>query len=214
MKYDASHSTLPRSGIASPELLEHPVAIGPRAEIHIGSSIGAFSFVNSDTIIYRNVSVGRFVSFARNCEIGVANHPTSMLSTHSFQYSNWMFPKVEAYKFPRKAKFLAHEKTTIGHDVWIGAQSIIIAGVTVGHGAIVAANSVVTKDVPPYAIVGGSPAKIIRYRFSEDIISRLLEAEWWNRPLEELSKLDFNDIEACLEALDRSPTMQSAGNEE
>lgn len=200
-KYDASHSTLPKTGIASPELIEHPVAIGPRAEIHIGSSVGAFSFINSDTIIYRNTAIGRFTSFARNCEVGVAAHPTMLLSTHSFQYSNWMFPKVAAYKFPRSTKFLAHAQTIIGSDAWIGAQCVILSGVNVGDGAVVAANSVVTKDVPPYAIVGGSPAKLIRYRFSEDIVDRLLKAQWWDRPLEEITSLPFDDIEACLVAL-------------
>ena len=77
----------------------------------------------------------------------------------------------------------------IGNDVWIGARSIIMDGVSIGDGAIVAAGSVVTKDVPPYAVVGGSPAKIIKYKFSQDIIDRLEEIQWWNLPDEEITKV-------------------------
>lgn len=195
-------TTLPTSAnVKSPELIEHPVAIGYRAEIHDGSSVGAFSFINIDTVIYRNTEIGRFCSFARSCEIGAAGHPTTMLSSHSFQYSAWMFPKLPEYKFQRKTKYLAHPKTIIGHDVWVGAQSVVLAGVKIGHGAVIAANSVVTKDVPPYAIVGGTPAKIIRYRFSDDVIERLLKAEWWDLPFEQITKLPFDDIDACLTAL-------------
>lgn len=202
LPYDASASSIEKSAnIKSPELIEHPVAIGYRAEVHIGSSIGAFSFINIDTIIYRNTKVGRYCSFARGCEIGAANHPTTMLSTHSFQYSNWMFPKIEEYGFNRKTRFLDHPDTIIGSDVWVGAQCVIRAGVTVGDGAIIAANAVVTKHVPPYAIVGGSPAKLIRYRFEPEVIERLLLAKWWNKSIEELTDLPFDDINACLSAL-------------
>lgn len=74
------------------------------------------------------------------------------------------------------------EKVVINNDVWIGMKSTIMGGVTVGNGAIIAAHSVVTKDVPPYAVVGGVPAKIIKYRFTEDIIEGLQKSEWWNQP--------------------------------
>lgn len=196
-------SVLSRSAnIKSAEGLEHPVSIGHRVEVHVDVTVGAFSFINTDTVIYRNTKIGRFCSFARGCEIGAANHPTTMLSTHSFQYSGWMFPKVPGYTHPRSVRYLAHSFTEIGSDVWVGAQSIVKAGVKIGHGAVIAANSVVTKDVPPYAIVGGSTAKLIRYRFSEDIIERLLKAAWWDRPFNEISHLPFNDIEACLTALE------------
>jgi len=73
-------------------------------------------------------------------------------------------------------------KVTINNDVWIGMKSTIMGGVTVGNGAIIAAHSVVTKDVPPYAIAGGVPAKIIKYRFNEAIIEALQKAEWWKQP--------------------------------
>ena len=79
-------------------------------------------------------------------------------------------------------------KVTINNDVWIGMKSTIMGGVTVGNGAIIAAHSVVTKDVPPYAVVGGVPAKIIKYRFTEDIIEALQKSEWWKQPDDFLRK--------------------------
>lgn len=201
-KLDASHSQIEKSAnIKSPDGIEHPVSIGHRAEVHVDVSLGAYSFINTDTIIYRNTAIGRYCSFARGCEIGVANHPTTMLSSHSFQYSAWMFPKIEEYKFPRKTKYLAHTQTKIGSDVWVGAQSIIKAGVSIGHGAVIAANSVVTKDVPDYAIVGGSPAKLIRYRFDHLTILFLLQTAWWDLPFSVIKDLPFDDIKACVDKL-------------
>jgi virginiamycin A acetyltransferase len=74
--------------------------------------------------------------------------------------------------------------TVVGHDVWLGYSALVLPGVTIGHGAVVAAASVVTSDVPPYAVVGGNPARVIRPRFSEEDIERLLRAAWWNWPIE------------------------------
>lgn len=84
----------------------------------------------------------------------------------------------------------------IGNDVWIGANAIILQGVTIGDGAIIAAGAVVTKDVPPYAIVGGVPAKVIKYRFSDEVILKLLQIKWWDKPEEWIiQKLEkFTDV--------------------
>ena len=92
-----------------------------------------------------------------------------------------------------KKRFAKHEfdgilRTVIGNDVWIGKRAIIKAGVKIGDGAVVGAGAVVTKDVPPYAIVAGVPAKIIKYRFDEDTIAQLLKTKWWNLSDEELEK--------------------------
>lgn len=80
------------------------------------------------------------------------------------------------------------KKVIVGNDVWIGSRVMVVGGVTIGDGAVIAAGAVVTKDVPPYAVVGGVPAKVIRYRFSEDIVKFLEELEWWNLPESELKE--------------------------
>ena len=77
---------------------------------------------------------------------------------------------------------------TIGNDVWIGYEAVILSGVTIGDGAIIGTRAVVTKDVPPYAIVGGSPAKVLKKRFSDDIIEKLLKIKWWNWPVEKIAR--------------------------
>ena len=90
----------------------------------------------------------------------------------------------------------------IGNDVWLGYRATIMAGVKIGHGAIVGSHAVVTKDVPPYAIVGGNPAKIIRQRFSDSQIAALLDLEWWHWPLDKITRnvelLTGNDVDALL----------------
>lgn len=166
---------------------ESPVHISARCEIHDNCKIGARFFLNVSSIIYSKTTIGKFCTIARNCEIGVAGHPTTWLSTHSFQY-----------KYFTKCQYEAHDETIIGNDVWIGAKAIVGNGVKVGDGAIIAAGSVVTKDIPPYSIVGGVPAKIIRYRFSAQIIERLLSVRWWDIPIHQLKDVDFDNIENAL----------------
>ena len=105
------------------------------------------------------------------------------------------------HNFLKRKVWRAHNYTDIGHDVWIGAQSIIRAGVKIGHGAVIAANSVVIKDVEPYSIVGGNPAKEIRKRFDNVCITQLLKLKWWELPIELISSLDFDNIEKCIDDL-------------
>ena len=124
-----------------------------------------------------------------------ANHLSAAISTYPFaifgeDWSNAM----EGKAYPGKGD------TKIGNDVWIGYGATIMPGVTIGDGAIIATKSVVTKDVAPYAIVGGNPAKEIRKRFSEDEIKALLEIQWWDWPIEKITEnvqlLTGNDVEA------------------
>ncbi|NEI71963.1 antibiotic acetyltransferase [Rhizobium lusitanum] len=188
--------------------VEYPVHFRPRAELHKGSSIGRFGFLNIGTIVYSNTVIGRYFSAGRQVEIGVAQHPTQALSTHGFVLGNGWFPRTKYYGTGALVSHVAHPKTTIGHDVWIGGQAIILAGVTIGTGAIVAANSTVTKDVPPYAIVGGSPARLIKMRFEDDVIAGLLRTAWWEREFEFVRKLPFSDVKRCIELLEKSPDEQ------
>jgi hypothetical protein len=90
----------------------------------------------------------------------------------------------------------------VGNDVWMGHHVNVMGGVTVGDGAIIAAGSIVTRDVPPYAIVAGVPGQIKRYRFADKIIERLLRAKWWDLDLADLSGLPFRDIERCLDRIE------------
>lgn len=183
--------------------LEHPVHIGTRSEVHSGVNIGRYSFINCDTVIYSGVSIGRYCSFGRNCEIGVADHPITMLSSHNFQYSEKLFPRDIAYKAVKRKKNNFQKKTVIGNDVWIGAKAIVRGGVKIGDGSIIAAGAVVVKDVEPYSIVGGVPAKFIRNRFSDEIIKDLISLKWWEKDISEISDLPFEDISSCIIELNK-----------
>lgn len=145
------------------------------------ASLGIHSYIARDTSL-RDLSVGRFCSIGSNVRNRPGNHPTrGFVSTHPAFYS----PNAPTGAFVEKQYYNEFgENVRIGHDVWIGTDSLLMDGVTVGDGAIVAARSVVTKNVPPYAIVGGTPAKLIRYRFDELTIQSMLKLRWWDRGLD------------------------------
>jgi acetyltransferase-like isoleucine patch superfamily enzyme len=92
-------------------------------------------------------------------------------------------------------------KTVIGHDVWIGCNSVVLSGVTIGTGAVIGAGSVVTKDIPPYAIAYGNPAKVHRYRFDPETIDALLKSEWWRFSMEQLKTLPLNKPLQCIKRM-------------
>ena len=149
------------------------------------SSLGIGTYIGkSSEIIY--AKIGKYCSIADNVHIGLGTHPTSIfVTTHpSFYHDTYKtlgfgFTKTESfnpYKWIEKDKFLVK----VGNDVWIGCNAIIMDGVTIGDGAIIAAGSVVTKNVEPYSIVGGVPAKHIKYRFNQQQIDQLLKIQWWN----------------------------------
>lgn len=147
--------------------------------------MGDYSSVGIDSKI-ANAVIGRFTVIAREVYVGVGAHPTNFLSAHSIFYKNnpWGFHP----EWVKEINYNESPISYIGNDVWIGTRAIIMDGVNIGDGAIVAAGAVVTKDVPPFAVVGGVPAKIIRYRYKPEMISRLLEIQWWNLSDEEISK--------------------------
>ncbi len=152
----------------------------------------------SNLLCYNNTRIGRYVSLGRNCEIGPAQHPTDFLSTHGFQYNKALFPNVQDYCFERQVRHLSHKQTSIGNDVWIGAKAVVKAGVTIGDGAIIGSCAFVSKDVPPYAIVAGVPATLLRYRFDDDVIAALLDLKWWDLPLAYLQHVRFDDIHRAI----------------
>ncbi len=147
-------------------------------------SIGKGSYINTGTEL-RYVSMGRFCSIGSDIRVISGTHPTSMfVSTHPAFYSTAMqsgFTYVKHEKFDEYKYADDHHVVVIGNDVWIGSEAKLMGGVRIGDGAIIAAGAVVTKDVPPYAIVGGVPAKVIRFRHSEDQIETLLKIQWWNK---------------------------------
>ncbi len=120
--------------------------------------------------------IGRYCSIAAETRfiMNGGNHPTTWMTTYPFPVFGHGWEAAMPESWPTKGD------TTIGHDVWIGYGAIIMPGVTIGNGAIIAAATVVTRDVPPYAIVGGNPGTVLRYRFDEATIARLQALAWWN----------------------------------
>ncbi len=153
--------------------LEKGVTIEQGSHIQC-SYIGKYTYINKYCLIDKSTeSIGRFCSIAYNVRIGLGSHPTNWVSTHPFAYD-------KKYGFTSNTGFASGKKTVVGNDVWIGANATILAGIKIGDGAIIGAHSLVTKDVEPYSIVVGVPAKVIRYRFDRDTIQKLLEIKWWN----------------------------------
>lgn len=156
-------------------------------------TISDFSYVSSNTSI-NNTVIGKFCSIGSNVLIGLGVHPTSeFVSTHPIFYS---IRKQAGITFANKSFFLETKEVIIGNDVWIGANAIILDGVIIHDGAIISAGAVVVKDVPPYAIVGGVPAKIIKFRFEEEEINKLALFKWWNKDRDWLKDnyLKFHNI--------------------
>lgn len=162
-------------------------------------TIGNFTYISSGTQI-ANTKIGKFCSIGPDCKIGLGKHPTSgFISTHPIFYST---KKQAQITFADRDYFEETDEIRIGNDVWLGARVIIVDGVSIGDGAMVAAASAVTKDVPPYAIVGGVPARIIRKRFEEDDVRNLMERKWWDQDVEFL-KAHFKTFHDIREYLDQ-----------
>lgn len=137
------------------------------------TSIGDYSAIGRYSKITHS-EIGKFCAISWDCSINAISHPYDHLSISAFAYVPYVGGFVEK-------RVQTHQKVIIKNDVWIGANSVIMPGVTIGNGAIIGAGAVVTKDVPDYAIVVGVPAKILRYRFDETMIATLLELKWWDQ---------------------------------
>jgi len=160
------------------------VTVGRGSHVCAGS-IGNHTYINKYCLIDRNtMSIGNFCSIAYGVKIGLGNHPTKWVSTHPFAYDKKYGFVSNSKSFEEQTK----ESCIVGNDVWIGANATILAGVHIGDGAIIGADSLVTTDVMPYSVVIGTPAKHIRYRFNETIITRLLELKWWDWNDEQIRK--------------------------
>lgn len=163
--------------------------------VYANTVIGRYSYIGEYTKIDKCVRIGRYCSIAANVTIGATIHPTNWLSTSPFQYDLWLDPETQ------KKQWITAKATNIGNDVWIGANAVIQSGISVGDGAIIGSAAVVTHDVPPYAIVAGVPARILRYRFEPDIVKALLKIKWWNLKHEKIRTLPFSDVSQIIEEL-------------
>ncbi|MFI7481962.1 CatB-related O-acetyltransferase [Kocuria sp. M1R5S2] len=165
-----------------------------------GTSYWGFgSYMNSGMV--RSYSeVGRYASIGRQVSIGLGHHDMSLFSTSPF------FAKHSAGSRMPMASENPKRRVLVGHDCWIGDGVMIVSGVTIGTGAICAAGAVVTKDVRPYEIVGGVPAKHIGWRFEEDVRQRMLASRWWDHPFEVVESCADPDTEAFLDRIEATAT--------
>lgn len=165
----------------------------------VNSEIGNYSYIGEHSVVIET-KIGNFCSIADGCIIGGPAHDYHLVSTspvftagRNILRKNFSTIKITEYK-----------QTTIGNDVWIGSRCLIKAGVTVGNGAVIGMGSVITKDIGPYEIWAGNPAKLIKKRFDEHIISELLRSAWWNASDVELEKIAalFDDPRRLIAKLD------------
>jgi virginiamycin A acetyltransferase len=183
------------------------VYVEPEASMPRGSfwTSGAFSYCQSTSFVDQDTEVGRYTSIASEFQITGYEHPLDHISTHVFtsqQYFTDAIYRVHG-SAPDPAPFeRSRGPVRIGNDVWIGQRVTIRRGVTIGDGAVIAAGSVVVKDVPPFAIVGGVPARVLRYRFPESLIERIQRVRWWDFHVADFAGLEVSNPERFLDGLE------------
>lgn len=160
-------------------MLDKKVSVHPTADIDSNTEIGDYTYINKNVDITK-AKIGRYCSIGSHVRIGLGEHDITQISTSS------LLCKDGGYKA------LTKKDCIIKNDVWIGVGAVIRRGVTVGNGAVIGANSFVNKDVPDFAVVGGCPAKIIKYRFDKDKINKILQSEYWNYTPAEAGKIIAN----------------------
>ncbi len=159
--------------------------------------LGDYSYVAYGTNIFK-ATIGKFCSIGPDVKCGLGRHPShTFVSTHPIFYSPI---KQSQVTFTNQSYFEEYKEIKIGNDVWIGANAVIVGGVEIGDGAIIAAGSVVTKNVPAYSIVSGVPAAVVRFRFNEEIIRDLSKINWWNFDINYLKNnfKAFHDVDCFI----------------
>jgi len=168
-------------------------------------SLGAFSYAVSG--YYFGVDIGRYTSIGEDVQVGRGSHPVTWASTSPMFYQRHqdvlnIAPLPLAARFSVIAPTAAPKRTRIGSDVYIGHGAFIMQGITIGNGVVVGAQSVVTRDVPDYAVVAGTPAQIKKYRFPDKLIERMIQSAWWNYAFWDLSDAPITDPAAFLEFIE------------
>lgn len=166
-----------------------------------GVELGDYSYLGRGTVAH-NTRFGKYCSVSDYCTFGLPPHPLNKISSSPIFTNS---KNGTRYSWRNDDVFPYAVNVEIGNDVWVGYRAIVINNVKIGDGAVIAAGAVVTKDVPPYAIVGGVPARVIKYRFTKEVINKLLDIQWWNLPENTLKKnmAVFQEDNVTLETLDK-----------
>lgn len=170
----------------------------------VARKVGKWTYCAPDLCIDNEKTViGAFCSIGCRVVIGHGEHPVHFLSSSPYTYLDGL--KWKSDKTPVHNEYCIMDPIRIGNDVWIGDGAFIKNGVHIANGAVIGARSLVTKDVPPYAIVAGIPAKVIRFRFSPEIIDRLQASKWWELEDEVIRGIPYDDIETALKYIESQP---------
>ena len=151
------------------------VSLAENVDIRKACSIGDYSYISRGTICFDGTEIGKYCSIGYYVQIGLPEHPISFISTSPYIYRN---EQIKKYCNWPDDDIIAPVK--IGNDVWIGSNSMILQGVTIGDGAVIAAGAVVNKDVEPFTVVGGVPARKIKNRFTSSEGAEIINSDWWD----------------------------------
>lgn len=193
--------TLPANAYISGSEITGSVKISDGCKVHRANldgnvEVGRYTTLWGPNIyigaLLQKITIGSFCSIARNVTIQETYHRSDTVSTYH------MLKNI--FGDQGHGDFISKGDIQIGNDVWIGAHAIILSGVTIGDGSIIAAGAVVNKDVPPYAVVAGNPARVVKYRFNEELITELLNVKWWNWEIDKIKRnKDFFTGVTCME---------------
>lgn len=171
-------------------------AVASRSTLGKYFGLGCFSYVT-------NSIIGRYCTFGSRVSLGAFSHPTDWLSIHEFQYRGTANVFGESIIDEGVNLAPKNQLTEIGNDVWIGDNASIRCGVKIGSGAVIGMAAVVVADVPPYAIMVGNPARVLRYRFEPDVVAELLELKWWELDISAMRGIDFTDVRGAIAEIRR-----------